>query len=154
MQLLCRIQFHHTYLALPLHSIWGDPCNHLWWGCFERHTHRPPPWAHGLLLVGNDMRGPVWQLVASPHGPHHWQPMCDPWECPSLAIHGAHRILLSGAPCGTNMDISRGKTWAPHSSPYGPSSDSPGVAHESAWHWPLKGPIGFCYLENLSQRWK
>ena len=165
MQLLWRIQFHHTYLALPLHSVWGDPCDHLWCGYFERHTHRPlldtmkfcwlggckrksaPCWAKWALvkantwvpcgnllqvpmdpIIGNpwvahvsvlhwplmgligfcymcgtnmDISrgqnvGPTHQLAASPHGSQQWQPMCGPWECLALAIHGTHGILLSG----------------------------------------------------------
>ena len=62
---------------------------------------------------GGKYIGPACQLVASPHGPHHWPPMCGPRECPPLAIHGAHMGLLFGTLCGTNMDISRGQKVGP-----------------------------------------
>ena len=102
--------------------------------------------------------GPAWQLVASPHGPHHWQPMWGPWECHSLAIHGANTILLSGAPCGTNMDISRGQNVGPTqqltASPHGTQQWELMCGPWEWRHWPFMGPMGFCYLGNLSKRWQ
>ena len=84
----------------------------LMWVYWDAHTEASHE-AHGILLIGwwqtyiSPMRaqmyigrgthvGPTSQLVASLHGSHHWQLICGPWECPSLAIHGAHGILLSG----------------------------------------------------------
>ena len=137
----------------------------------SRGTHIGPPWAHGLLLAGwlqtyigpmlgqmglskgkyvgpcgNLLQVPMDPIIGNPCVAHesvlHWQ---------FTGLIGFCYLELRVGPTWTLVEAKRG----PHTAvPMGPSSDSPGAVHESAWHWPFKGPIGYCYLENLSQRWK
>ena len=145
----------------------GWPLWPVMWMLREAHTFAATQlikWAYANLLAGwlqtcigpmlgqmgisrGKYVGPAWQLVVSPHVPHHWQPMWGPWECPSLAIHGAHRILLSGASCGTNMDINRGQNVGPTQKLTASPHESRQWQPMSARNWPFLGPMGFVIWE-------
>ena len=116
-----------------------------------------PCWAKMALVEvdtwvprGNLLQVPMDTIIGNPCVAHenvsHW---------PFMGLIGFCYLGLRVEPSWTSVE---GKTWAQHSNwlqvPMGPSSDSACVAHESARHWPFMGPMGFCYLENLSKRWQ